>query len=311
MRSADSRPCLPRLSLRKIALFVATADAGSVSAAARQLLIGQASLSEALLDLERDIGMDLFVRHKARGVTLTSAGQQLLVEARDLIRHAEAFEALTRKPGADLSGTIVVGCFPTLLPFVGPPLIGGFQGRHPGVHLRFIENNQPELEQALLAGTVEAAILYGVDIVPALNKRFLFTATPYVLLPKDHRLAQSDAPVDLADLADDPFIQMDIMPGKTDYVFASAGIMPHPAHRTTNFELVRSLVARNLGYSVLVQRPATNVTYEGLPLAIRPIANTIPSLSVVMAWPAGLHLHPRVEALIAYAENLFTRKPAF
>src|SRR5512139_970415 len=119
MPSLDSRPVLPRLSLRKIALFVATADAGGVSAAARQLSIGQASLSEALLDLERDIGMDLFVRHKARGVTLTSAGQQLLVEARDLVRHAETFEALTRKPGADLSGTIMVGCFPTLLPFVG------------------------------------------------------------------------------------------------------------------------------------------------------------------------------------------------
>jgi DNA-binding transcriptional LysR family regulator len=307
----EQKPVLPRLSLRKIALFVATADAGSVSAAARQLSIGQASLSEALLDLERDIGMDLFVRHKARGVTLTNVGQQLLVEARDLVRHAESFEALTRKPDADLSGAILVGCFPTLLPFVGPPLIGGFQARYPGVHLRFIENNQPELIHALLAGTVEVSILYGVDIVPALNQRFLFTATPYVLLPKDHRLAQSDAAVDLADLADDPFIQMDIMPGKTDYVFASVGITPHPAHRTTNFELVRSLVARNLGYSVLVQRPATNVTYEGLPLAIRPIANAIPPLHVVMTWPAELHLHPRVEALIGYAESIFSRKSQF
>ena len=175
------------------------------------------------------------------------------------------------------------------------------------MHLRFVENNQPELEHGLLAGTVEVAILYGVDVVSAINQRFLFTAMPYVLLPKDHRLAQTDAAVDLAELVDDPFIQMDVMPGKTDHVFASIGITPHPAHRTTNFELVRSLVARNLGYSVLVQRPATNVTYEGLPLAIRPIANTVAPLQVVMAWPAELHLHPRIEALISYAESIFAR----
>lgn len=305
--SSEQNPTLPRLSLRKIALFVVTADAGSVSAAARQLSMGQASLSEALLDLERDIGMDLFVRHKARGVTLTSAGQQLLAEARDLVRHAESFEALTRNPGADLSGNIVIGCFPTLLPFVGPPLLSGFQARHPGVHMRFIENNQPDLESALLAATIDVAILYDVDIAAALNRRFLFAATPYVLLSRDHRLAQSDAPINIAELVEDPFIQMDVMPGKTDYVFASVGIMPHPAHCTTNFELVRSLVARNLGFSVLVQRPATNVTYEGLPLAIRPIANEIPPLRVAVAWPAERHLHPRVEALIDYSAKIFSR----
>jgi DNA-binding transcriptional LysR family regulator len=310
MSAIAPKPGLPRLSLRKIALFVATADAGSVSAAARLLSIGQTSLSEALMDLERDIGVDLFVRHKARGVTLTSAGQELLVEARDLVRRAESFEALTRRPGANLSGTITVGCFPTLLPVVGPPLIDGVQSRHPGVHLRFIENNQPDLERALLAGTVEVSILYGVDIVSALNQRHLFVVTPYVLLPQDHRLAQTEAAVDLTELVDEPLIQMDIFPGKTDYVFASVGVAPHPAHRTTNFELVRALVARKLGYSVLVQRPVTNVSYEGLPLAIRPIANAIPPLHVVMAWPGELHLHPRVAALVDFAESIFARETA-
>jgi len=269
--------------------------------------VSQASLSESLIDLERDIGVDLFVRHKARGVTLTSAGQQLLSEARGLVRHAEAFEALARGPDAELSGEIAVGCFPTLLPFIGPPLLEGFLALHPGVHLRFVEGPQPQLEEALLAGTTDVAILYDVDIVSALNRRSLFDATPYVLLSKNHHLAMSDTPIALAELAEDPFIQMDLMPGKNDYVFSCAGITPRPAHRTTNFELVRSLVARNLGYAVLVQRPATNLTYEGMPVVIRSIADPLPPLSVIFAWPAHIHLHRRVDALVKYGEKIFRK----
>jgi len=47
---------------------------------------------------------------------------------------------------------------------------------------------------------------------------------------------------------------------------------------------------------VLVQRPRSDVTYEGLPLVIRPIANPVPPLTVALAWPANLHLHRRVKA---------------
>jgi DNA-binding transcriptional LysR family regulator len=298
---------LPRLSMRKIACFVATADAGTVSAAAKQLSMSQARLSETLIDLERDIGMDLFVRHKARGVTLTHSGQQLLAEARDLIRHAEAFESLARQPNADLTGSIAIGSFPTLLPFVGPPLVAGFHSLHPGIDLHFVENSQTELERALLEGSIEVAILYDADLTSGIDKRILFESTPYVLLSKDHHLAQSADPIALAELAEEPLILMEAMPGKPDFVFSYAGVTPRPIHRTTNFELVRSLVARNVGYAVLVQRPVTNVTYEGLPLVMRPLADKIPPLRVILAWSTAVHLHQRVQALLNYGEKLFSR----
>ena len=301
------RATLPRLSLRKIACFVAAADAGSVSAAARQLAMSQASVSEALIDLEREIGAGLFLRHKARGVSLTNVGHQLLAEARDLIHRAENFEVLAREPACDLTGEVVVGCFPTLLPFVGPILFCGLRPRHPGISLRFVEDAQPALEEALLAGTIDVSILYDVDIIPGLSRRHLFDARPFVLLSKDHHLASAKGPIDLAELVDDPFIQMDVIPGKNDFVFSCAGITPHPVHRTTNFELVRSLVGRNVGYAVLVQRPMSNMTYEGLPLVIRPIANPIPALRVIFAWPTHTHLHRRVRTLLDFAEKLLQR----
>ena len=142
---------LPRISLRKIACFVAAADEGSVSAGARRLCLSQAAMSEALNDLEKELGLDLFIRHKAIGVTLTGAGRQLLVEARRLVRQAEEFQALAGGPAANLAGELIVGCFPTLLPFLAPSLLAGFQARHPEVTPRFVEDLQLNLEHAMLA----------------------------------------------------------------------------------------------------------------------------------------------------------------
>ena len=296
---------LPRMSLRKIACFVAAADAGSVSAGARQLSLSQAAMSEALNDLEKELGLDLFIRHKAIGVTLTCAGRQLLVEARRLVREAEEFQALAGGPDMNLTGELVVGCFPTMLSFVAPPLIAGFQALHPEVTFRFVEDSQFNLEHAMLAGTIDLSIVYDFGVGPALERRRLYDAVAYVLLSPQHRLADSTDPVDLASFGDDPFIQIDVLPGRDDHLFAAVGIKPNIVHRTTNFEFVRALVAHNLGYAVLVQRPKSDVTTEGLPLVVRPIANPVPRLTVALAWPANLHLHRRVRAFVDFSVDTF------
>ncbi|MFZ1962294.1 MAG: LysR family transcriptional regulator [Roseiarcus sp.] len=59
------------MSLRKIACFVAAADAGSVSAGARQLSLSQAAMSEALNDLEKELGLDLCARQKKSSMPQT------------------------------------------------------------------------------------------------------------------------------------------------------------------------------------------------------------------------------------------------
>ncbi len=295
---------LPRLSLRKITCFVATAEAGSVSQAAQRLNLSQAALSEALIDLEHELGVDLFIRHKARGVTLTSASQQLLPEARNLVRHAEDFQALVHCSGSALSGELVVGCFPTILPFVMPKLLQGFQAAHPDVRVRLVEDSQLNLERSMLAGTLDLSVLYDIDISPAIELRPLFQCTPYVLLGPEHRLAKSTDPIDLNELLDDSLIQIDVMPGRNDHIFGSLGLMPRIVHRTTNFELVRALVARNLGYAVLIQRPKYDLTYQVLPPVIRGIANPIPPLAVSLAWPKNIQLHRRVMVFAALRAKL-------
>ncbi|MBP0650044.1 LysR family transcriptional regulator, partial [Mycobacterium tuberculosis] len=123
---------------------------------------------------------------------------------------------------------------------------------------------------------IDLSILYDVDLVSAIDRRRLTDCQPYILLPPGHPLAASGGDVDLYALLDEPYIQMDVLPGRDDYIFSVLGIKPHlVVQRTTNFELVRALVARGFGYSILVQRPSIDLTYDGLPIATRAIANPV------------------------------------
>ena len=68
-------------------------------------------------------------------------------------------------------------------------------------------------------------------------------------------------------------ILLDVNPSRenTEMMFSAAGLSPWIRFRTTDFEVTRSMVARGMGYAILVQRPFADLSYEGKPLAVRPI----------------------------------------
>ena len=77
--------------------------------------------------------------------------------------------------------------------------------------------------------------------------------------------------------------------------------MPDIRYRTTDFELTRSLVGRGLGYSVLVQRPAMDTSYEGRKVVARPITPAVQPVDVRMIWPETVRLTDRAKAMIELA----------
>jgi DNA-binding transcriptional LysR family regulator len=130
------------LSLRALRYLVATADAGKLTEAARVLNVSQPSISAAIAQIEDAYGIQVFVRHHARGVTLTCAGQRLVNDAR-LCSIMRAI--LTSQPyslGGELKGEIVIGCFTMLAARFMPGLLSAFSKLHPGMSLRLEEGDQ-------------------------------------------------------------------------------------------------------------------------------------------------------------------------
>ena len=95
-----------RLSLRTLRYFVAAAEAGSLTAAAGRVHVSQPSLSEAISRLEADLGVQLFLRRQSRGLALTTPGDRFLVQARNLLAHADEVERF-----ADTMGSMIFDGF--------------------------------------------------------------------------------------------------------------------------------------------------------------------------------------------------------
>jgi DNA-binding transcriptional LysR family regulator len=294
---------LPRYTLRQLAYFLAVAEAGSISGAAARLHVTPTAVASAISGLEGVLRTQLMVRRKAHGVVLTPTGAFLRERARTLLRDADELELAAASGGTELAGPLVLGCYVTIAPTIVPMLMEWITTHHPKVELTVVTGSQAELPHRLLDGALDLAICYEIALPDGLDSVRLYQSPAYVLLPEGHPLAEHDV-VPLAALVDEPQILLDIPPAAqhTLLLFERAGLgPPRITHRTTDFELTRSLVARGFGYAILIQRPAVDRSYEGLPLAVREITPTNPSGGVLMIWPQRVRLSDRAAAVVAFA----------
>ncbi|VXB82883.1 LysR substrate-binding domain-containing protein [Citricoccus sp. K5] len=272
-----------RLTLRQLEHFCAVARTGSISAAAAQLRVSRTSVTEALDTLERISGTVLCRRSKAEGVVLTASGEDFFIRARSVLD--QAFDLEVPDGDRQLGGTLAIGCFRSLAPTVLPALWSEFASRHPGVTVSVTTGNRAELVEQLSLGILDVVLAYNLHALPGLSSARLYDTTMYALLPADHRFAeQGRAP--LAELAAEPLLLMDASPSSDDILsyFAHHGAAPNVRMKSPDFELIRSLVARGLGYSIFIQRPRQDVSYEGLPVACVPL-DPVPHLErASIAW---------------------------
>lgn len=289
-----------RFSLRQLEFFVAVADAGSLSGGAERCGASQAGVSLAVRDLERHLGVQLLTRRRARGAVLTEAGTRVLLDARRLLGSADDLQTIASATTTEISGTLAVGCYVTLAPFLIPPVLDDFAKRHPTLDVRVTEGAADEVREALSDGRCELAFLYDLDEGDGLSAVPVRTSQPYLILAADHPLAERES-ISLREVADDPLIMFDVPSARNAaQMLAEVGLTPRIRHLSSNIEVVRCLVARGVGYSILVQRWPTDLSFEGLPVVSRPIADPTRQRRAVLAWPARTRPTRRAQALIDF-----------
>lgn len=274
-----------RFTLRQLNYFIAVVEAGTLRAAAQRLNISQSALSEGLSELEQDLQVRLLIRQRARGVTLTNVGRELLEYARAIMHSTDLLQTAATGCERTLAGTMVIGCYITLAPFVIPPLLARLRARHPNLRIEIREGAADEIQTELQQGRCECAFLYDFDVGVGIQSEALYRTKPHVLLPGRHKLAKQSA-IDLRVLAGEPLILFDLPPSSRNIqkLFDEAGATPNIYIRSKNFELVRSLVGRGLGYALLIQRPPIDKSYEGCRVVIREIKRVASEVSVVLAY---------------------------
>ncbi|GAA4516231.1 LysR family transcriptional regulator [Actinoallomurus oryzae] len=125
------------MNLRQLRYVVATADHGTMTAAAQALFVAQPALSRAIRELERELGVELFAR-AGRGVALTDSGEQIVRYARDALRAVDAIEAFSAAPTGARPGELRVASTSTLEPELTARLLPEFAREQPAARIRVV-----------------------------------------------------------------------------------------------------------------------------------------------------------------------------
>jgi DNA-binding transcriptional LysR family regulator len=301
-----------QFSLRQLRYVVAAADCGHVTEAARRLNVSQPSVSSAIAELEEFTGAPLFVRHHARGVTLTPVGERVVNEARLLLKHAEDFGQSAFASGGALRGEIVVGCFLTLAVRFMPALLARFAQAHPGITVRLHEGDQEELIDMLIAGRAELALAYGFAIPDDLLAQPLTELPPHAIVAADHRLA-AEGQTSLRELAEEPYILLDL-PYSRDYFFGlfhAVGAEPRIVFRSRSQELIRGLVAHGHGFAIQNAIAGTNVAYDGARVAMLALDSGLAPTRITCLRHRRSPLRPAVQAFETFLHQAFGPGGAF
>jgi LysR family transcriptional regulator, regulator of abg operon len=203
----------------------AVVHAGGIRAAARALGVTQGAVTKAVRELEDDVGTSLIIR-SARGVTLTSSGQQLAERANLIVSqmHAAQNDLCQLRNGS--GGRLSIGVSASIMETVLPKVAAQFRSRMPGVRLRIAEATLPASIADLRDGTIDFAIVgaSGKLVESDLVSEMLLTIPKHVVGRIGHPLASATSIRALADatwiLPEDPGIERDPM----HIVFAQAGI---------------------------------------------------------------------------------------
>jgi DNA-binding transcriptional LysR family regulator len=296
-----------KFTLRQLKYFIAAGETGSITLASRLASISQPAISTAISHIERELDVQLFLRHHAHGLSLTPAGRTLMREAKQLLKQAEGLYSAAANASQQMRGELSVGWFSTLAPIVMPEIVSSFRKLFPETSIRSLENHQAGLLDSLRRAESEVAVTYDLQIGDDIAFAPLATLAPYALFGAAHPLARERS-VRLSQLAPLPMVLLD-MPLSREYfqaLFLRERLEPNIHWSSAQFDVVRTMVANGLGYTLANVRPRAAVALDGRRLHRVPLSGDPPPLCIGIATLKELRKTRLVQAFERHCVELIS-----
>ena len=276
------------ITLRQIEYVVAVARAGSLSAAAAHLNVSQPSVSVALAQVEARLQHKLFLRRKGAPLALTSFAERYVAEAEALLALARRLEDPAQVRAA-LNSQITLGCFEDLAPHYLARALACLRAALPGVDLRYRVADFETLAREMIEGRIDLSLTYDLGLDASFARHQVTMAVPHAFIAAQSPLA-GDAPIPLADLAQQPLILFDegLSIRHVLRLFTGIGMVPVVRHRVKSLEVMRSLAASGEGVGIAYTVPPGGLSYGGQAVRARPIADRAAREPVILAHGASL-----------------------
>ncbi|MFD1706030.1 LysR family transcriptional regulator [Siminovitchia sediminis] len=241
------------MELRQIEYFIEVAQREHMTAAAEALHVAQSAVSRQIVNLEAELGVDLFIR-EGRNIRLTHLGKMFLEKmetAMDLIYEAkrEIEEQLDPE-----RGTVRIGFPSSLAASLLPTVISSFRKEHPHVNIQLHQDSYRHLTEAVVKGDIDLALVGPVPKDDArVRSEILFVENLVALLHVKHPLASRKS-LSLDELRSDSFIlspQGYILQNIVENACRHYGFTPQVSFEGKDIDAIKGLVAAGLGVTLL------------------------------------------------------------
>ncbi len=273
------------MNLRDLKYLLALAEHRHFGRAAEASFASQPTLSTQIKKLEDELDVQIFER-QSRGVLLTKVGESIIARARVILREVEAIRGIARNARDPESGSIRLGMFPTLGPYLLPHVVPALRARFPKLELLLIEEKTEELLAQLERGDVDAIVLALPAGDDTQNCAPLFEEPFLLALPRE-RAAEFAQTVRMIDLRNQEVLLLEeghCLRTQALSLCALGGAAERSGFRATSLETLRQMVAANVGLTLLPQLSVMPPVANNEHIELRRFADPQPTRQLGLLW---------------------------
>ncbi len=273
------------MNFRALQYFVKLAELKHFSKAADACFVSQPTLSTQIRKLEDELGVSL-VERAPRRIMLTPIGEDIAHRARHVLRDIENIRDTARCSKDPETGSIKLGIFPTLAPYLLPHVIPVIRQRYPDLRIQLTEEKTEVILNMLDQGRLDAGLLalpveeHGMEI------EILFEEPFVMAMPSSHPLGDKQS-IELKDLEGEELLLLEeghCLRQQALAVCELAGAHERVDFHATSMETLRQMVAANAGVTlmpVLSVKPPIPSTDN---ITLRRFTPPAPSRTIALVW---------------------------
>jgi DNA-binding transcriptional LysR family regulator len=239
----------PRITFRRLEVFIAIVESGGFGAAAERLGMAQPSVSRHIEALEAQAGGALFQRRRGRGVDLSELGKTFLAHARQLMAEADSMVADLRRSQGEASRRVIFACQRSLSDFL-PPVLARFAGDHRDIELITRVGRQEEVIDQIRNASADLGLYLSNHDAPGLKSTVIGQEEMVIVASPHHPLAKQRS-IDPAELEKYGFVGApagSLIGQATAQLLAGIGVRKMTlVSQATEFEYLRAMSLADVG----------------------------------------------------------------
>ncbi|HUH91362.1 MAG TPA: LysR substrate-binding domain-containing protein [Lysobacter sp.] len=286
------------MNLRDLKYLVALAEHRHFGRAAAASFVSQPTLSTQIRKLEEELGVAL-VERAPRKVMLTPVGREIVERARKVLSDVDQMGEIARRSQDPEAGTIRLGMFPTLGPYLLPHVLPDLRERFPRLEMLLVEEKTDALLTRLREGRLDAALLALPIHDDQLHVEPLFDEPFLLAVPNRHPLAAQKT-LDLHELDHVPLLLLEeghCLRDQALDVCRMAGAGERDGFRATSLETLRQMVASGVGLTLLPVLAVQPPVPPSADIALLQFRGEAPHRRIAMVWRKSSALGPLLEQL--------------